>query len=219
MATKKSQRIGIWVIAGTMMIGTIGGFVAMMVAPGNEARDQAALNKAQEEYTAATKVYQEKVTAQKGQYFDEVSQYSSRVATFDKDEVKELKTEDLKVGDGEAVTDDSSLNVFYIGWNPSGEVFDQSIDGDSLKDPINIKKVSSATVINGWKKGLVGMKIGGVRELTIPTDQAYGKDGSGDKIPADTPLKFVVVAVPAITEPELPQLLKDFYKKEYGVDF
>ncbi len=219
MATKKSQRIGIWVIAGTMMIGTIGGFVAMMVAPGNEARDQAALNKAQEEYTVATKAYQEKVTAQKEQYFDELSQYSSRVATFDKDEVKELKTEDLKVGDGEAVTDDSSLNVFYIGWNPSGEVFDQSIDSGALKDPVNIEKVSSATVIKGWKKGLVGMKIGGVRELTIPSDLAYGKDGSGDKIPADTPLKFVVLAVPTLEQPEIPQILKDFYKKEYGIDF
>ena len=41
MATTKGQRIGIWVIAGTMMIGTVGGFVAMMVAPGNQAREQA----------------------------------------------------------------------------------------------------------------------------------------------------------------------------------
>ena len=38
MATTKGQRIGIWVIAGMMFLGTVGGFVAMMVAPGNEAK-------------------------------------------------------------------------------------------------------------------------------------------------------------------------------------
>ena len=219
MATKKSQRIGIWVIAGAMMIGTLGGFVAMMFAPGNEARDQAALNKAQEEYSAAMTEYQTKVTAQKEQYFDELSSYSSRVGTFDKDSVKELKTEDLKVGDGEEITDDSSLSMFYIGWNPDGKVFDQSIDGNTLKDPFAIEKVSGEGMIEGWKKGIVGMKIGGVRELTIPSAQAYGEEGSGDDIPANTPLKFVVLAVPSISEPEMPQLIKDYYKKEYGVDF
>ena len=74
-------------------------------------------------------------------------------------------------------------------------------------------------MIGGWKKGIVGMKIGGVRELTIPSAQAYGEEGSGDDIPANTPLKFVVLAVPSISEPEMPQLIKDYYKKEYGVDF
>lgn len=64
MATTKGQRIGIWVIAGTMMIGTIGGFVAMMVAPGNQAREQAELQKAQGEYTAALQEYQKKATEQ-----------------------------------------------------------------------------------------------------------------------------------------------------------
>ena len=51
------------------------------------------------------------------------------------------------------------------------------------------------------------MKIGGVRELTIPADKAYGDKAQGDKIPANSPLKFVVMAIekPAdIPEPEMP---------------
>ena len=47
MATTKSQRIGIWVIAGMMFLGTVGGFIAMMVQPGNDAKDKAELKKAQ----------------------------------------------------------------------------------------------------------------------------------------------------------------------------
>ena len=64
MATTKSQRIGIWVIAGMMFLGTIGGFIAMIVAPGNEAKDQAALKKAQDEYSKTISERQKKVEAQ-----------------------------------------------------------------------------------------------------------------------------------------------------------
>ena len=243
MATTKGQRIGIWVIAGTMMIGTVGGFVAMMVAPGNQAREQAELQKAQEEYTAALQEYQKKATEQNEQYdaaidakvaelglnekyAAEFSGYASRVSAFNKDEVTELKTEDLKVGDGEEIKDDSNVAMYYIGWNPTGEVFDQSIDGDKLKNPLPLDGVGTASVIEGWRKGLIGMKIGGVRELTIPAAQAYGEQGSGEKIPANTPLKFVVMAIPSlgvkkpetIPEPEAPKIVKDFYKRNYGYD-
>ena len=243
MATTKGQRIGIWVIAGTMMIGTIGGFVAMMVAPGNQAREQAELQKAQEEYTAALQEYQKKATEQNEQYdaaidakvaelglnekyAAEFSGYTSRVSAFNKDEVTELKTEDLKVGDGEEIKDDSNVAMYYNGWNPTGEVFDQSIDGDKLKNPLPLDGVGTASVIEGWRKGLIGMKIGGVRELTIPAAQAYGEQGSGEKIPANTPLKFVVMAIPSlgvkkpetIPEPEAPKIVKDFYKRNYGYD-
>ena len=52
MAIARSQRIGIWIITITMLVGTVGGFIAMMVAPGNEAKDQAELQRAQESYQA-----------------------------------------------------------------------------------------------------------------------------------------------------------------------
>ena len=224
MATKKSQRIGIWVIAGVMLMGTIGGFIAMMVQPGNEAKDQAALRKAQDEYKKATSEYQKKVDAQaaelSGAHYATFSQYMTRVAAFTPDDIKELKTEDLVIGEGAEVGNDTKFAAYYIGWNPKGEVFDQSIEDGKLKAPIMIDGLAGSSVIAGWKEGLIGMKVGGVRELTIPSDKAYGDKSQGDKIPANTPLKFVVMAIDRpvdIPEPQIPDTLKKWYKEVHGI--
>lgn len=211
MATTKGQRIGIWVIAGMMFLGTVGGFVAMMVAPGNEAKDQAALKKAQDEYTKATNERKKKVEAQANElsqkYYGKFSEFSSRVGAFEAGDVKELVKEDLVEGEGAEVKDDTKLAVYYIGWNAKGEIFDQSIADGKLKAPLNMDGPANTAVIQGWKEGLIGMKIGGVRELTIPANKAYGDKAQGDKIPANSPLKFVVMAIEKpvdIPEPEMP---------------
>lgn len=219
MATTKGQRIGIWVIAGMMFLGTVGGFVAMMVAPGNEAKDQAALKKAQDEYTKATNERKKKVEAQANElsqkYYGKFSEFSSRVGAFEAGDVKELVKEDLVEGEGAEVKDDTKLAVYYIGWNAKGEIFDQSIADGKLKAPLNMDGPANTAVIQGWKEGLIGMKIGGVRELTIPADKAYGDKAQGDKIPANSPLKFVVMAIekPAdIPEPEMPEAMRQYYR-------
>ena len=177
MATTKGQRIGIWVIAGMMFLGTVGGFVAMMVAPGNEAKDQAAFKKAQDEYTKATDERKKKVEAQANElsqkYYGKFSEFSSRVGAFEAGDVKELVKEDLAEGEGAEVKDDTKLAVYYIGWNAKGEIFDQSIADGKLKAPLNMDGPANTAVIQGWKEGLIGMKIGGVRELTIPANKAY----------------------------------------------
>ena len=219
MATTKGQRIGIWVIAGMMFLGTVGGFVAMMVAPGNEAKDQAAFKKAQDEYTKATDERKKKVEAQANElsqkYYGKFSEFSSRVGAFEAGNVKELVKEDLVEGEGAEVKDDTKLAVYYIGWNAKGEIFDQSIADGKLKAPLNMNGPANTAVIQGWKEGLIGMKIGGVRELTIPANKAYGDKAQGDKIPANSPLKFVVMAIekPAdIPEPEMPEVMKHSYR-------
>ena len=215
--------MAIWVIAATMLMGTVGGFVAMVVQPGNDARDQAALEAAQQEYSDAVAARQEKVDAQakelSSRYFADFSPFASRVAGFSAEGIDELATEDLRVGEGAEVKADTKLAVYYIGWNPNGEIFDGSIDGESLKAPFAVDGPANAMVIEGWQEGLVGMKIGGVRELTIPSDMAYGESGSGDLIPANTPLKFVVMAIEqpeAIPEVVMPELLRKEYERLYG---
>lgn len=219
MATTKSQRIGIWVIAGMMFLGTIGGFIAMIVAPGNEAKDQAALKKAQEEYSKTISERQKKVEAQTSElsqkYYGKFAEFGSRVGAFEAGDVKELGKEDLIEGDGAEVKDDTKFAVYYIGWNAKGEVFDQSIADGKLKEPLAIDGPAKTSVIQGWKEGLIGMKIGGVRELTIPADKAYGNQAQGDKIPANSPLKFVIMAIekPAdIPQPEMPEIIKRYYR-------
>lgn len=215
MATKKSQRIGIWIIAIAMVVGTVGGFAAMMVAPGNEAKEKAALESAQAEWEAAQQAQANDLSEK---YYEMFTQYENRVGVFDAAAVSELKTEDLAAGDGEEIKGDTKVAMYYIGWNPDGKIFDGSIDGEKLKDPFPVDGPATTSVIEGWQKGLVGMRIGGVRELTIPSSMAYGEAGSGEMIPPNTPLKFIVMAIPPVEEVPAPKYIKDYYKRNYGID-
>jgi FKBP-type peptidyl-prolyl cis-trans isomerase len=217
MATQKAQRIGIWVIAIVLTVGTLASFVAIVLQPKNAATDQTKLASLTAEYQANQDEYTKKVNEQAAElsklYFSELGSYSSRVSAFDKAAVTELKKEDLKIGDGAELTAESSFSAYYIGWNPDGVIFDQSIDSASLKAPI---AVQPGGVIKGWTDGVIGMKVGGVRELTIPSDQAYGASGSGDKIAPNTPLKFIIKVIPApetIAQPEVPAELLKYYTK------
>jgi len=217
MATKKAQRIGIWIIAIALTVGTLTGFVAIILQPQNEANDQARITALTAEYQTNQDEYQKKVAAQattlSATYFSQFEQYASRVKSFDKASVTDLKTEDLKVGDGAEITADTTFSAYYIGWGPDGVIFDQSIIEKSLKTPID---VAPGSVIKGWTEGAVGMKIGGVRELTIPADKAYGENGAGDTIAPNTPLKFVIMIIPTpelIAQPEVPAELLKYYSK------
>ncbi|HTJ73031.1 MAG TPA: FKBP-type peptidyl-prolyl cis-trans isomerase [Verrucomicrobiae bacterium] len=217
MATPKSQRIGIWIIAIVMVIGTIGSFAVMVLASKNDTADKAKIQELSAQYQKDYKVYQDKVDAQakklSGKYYSDFNKYSNKPAKFNKSNVTTLKKEDLKEGSGEKLTQKSTFTAYYIGWTPDGKVFDSSISGGALKAPLNVKP---GGVITGWTEGVDGMKVGGVRELTIPADKGYGSTGSGDKIPANSPLKFVIMVIPtpdAIAEPAVPQELLDYYNK------
>lgn len=212
MATTKKQRLGILVILIVTVIGTVGSFAVMVLATKNDAADSAKQQKIIADYQAKYKAYQAKVDAQSQElsdkYYGTFSPYASRVGAFDAATATELKTEDLVVGDGEEITGATPFAAYYIGWNPKGKIFDQSIEGTKLKAPLPVTTgLDSASLIDGWKEGMKGMKIGGIREVTIPSDKAYKEQGQGDDIPPNTPLKFVVMAIPApaeIAQPEVP---------------
>lgn len=209
MATTKGQRIGIWIIAIFMAIGTIGSFAIIILSNQNQKDDQA-------RYTELLGQYQDAQNAQtkelSDKYLSEFSSFIMRVRRFDSASVTELKTEDLKVGDGEELTAESSFTAYYMGWTPDGKIFDQSVEGDNydrLKAPIN---VVPGEVIKGWTNGVVGMKVGGVRELTIPSEQAYGETGN-TKIAPNTPLKFIVMVIPTPETIAPSQELLDLNKR------
>ncbi|HMI08930.1 MAG TPA: FKBP-type peptidyl-prolyl cis-trans isomerase [Candidatus Saccharimonadales bacterium] len=217
MATPKSQRIGIWIIAIVMLVGTIGSFAVMILGTNNNSADQANIKQLTDAYQKDYTAYQAKVNDQATQlsakYFTEFNQYATQPAVFDRDSVKTLTTTDLKVGDGDVLGKDATFTAYYLGWTPNGKVFDGSIDGTKLKAPFT---ASAGGVIAGWTKGVEGMKIGGVRELTIPSEDAYGEKGNGDSIPPNTPLKFIIMVIPTpetIPQPEMPQALLDYYSK------
>jgi len=215
MATTKAQRWGILIILIVTVVGTIGSFAVMVLSTQNQATDAAKRKKIEDDFNKTYAEYQKKVDAQAAKlsttYYGEFTQYQSRVGVFNRDDVKELKSEDLKVGDGEEITDTTKFSAYYIGWNPLGKVFDQSINAGALKAPLGVETgLAEAGLIEGWKEGMKGMRINGVREITIPSDKAYGEKGQGDNIPPNTPLKFVVMAIPApeaIAQPNYPQEL------------
>jgi peptidylprolyl isomerase len=101
----------------------------------------------------------------------------------------ELGVEDIVVGDGEEAVKGSKVAVHYVGVSFStGDEFDASWNrGEAFKF-----KLGAGNVIPGWDTGVVGMKVGGRRKLTIPSAMAYGARGAGGVIKPHEPLVFVV---------------------------
>lgn len=93
---------------------------------------------------------------------------------------------DIKVGTGTEAKAGSHVTVHYTGWLTSGKKFDSSVDAHQ-PFPFTI---GAGDVIKGWDEGVTGMKVGGKRQLRIPPDLAYGKQGYPGVIPADATLIF-----------------------------
>lgn len=101
--------------------------------------------------------------------------------------ITELKIEDLKVGDGAEATKGKTVSVHYTGTLLDGTKFDSSLDrGEPFVFPLG-----AGRVIKGWDQGVVGMKEGGKRKLTIPPSLGYGSRPAG-KIPPNSTLVFEI---------------------------
>jgi FKBP-type peptidyl-prolyl cis-trans isomerase len=98
------------------------------------------------------------------------------------------KVFDVKVGTGPAVKAGDMVTVHYVGELSNGTVFDSS---KARGQPFEVV-VGRGTVIKGWDVGLLGMQVGGVRQLVIPPDDGYGAKGVGKVIPPNATLHFEV---------------------------
>ena len=100
----------------------------------------------------------------------------------------ELKSEDLKVGEGDEAVDGKTVVVHYTGTLTDGKKFDSSLDrGQPFEFPLG-----AGRVIKGWDMGVKGMKVGGKRKLTIPAELGYGDRGAPPVIPPNATLVFEV---------------------------
>ncbi|WP_338863222.1 FKBP-type peptidyl-prolyl cis-trans isomerase [Myxococcus stipitatus] len=99
-----------------------------------------------------------------------------------------LKIEDSKVGTGDEAKAGHMVSVHYVGTLTDGKKFDSSRDRGQ---PFSFK-LGAGQVIQGWDQGVAGMKVGGVRKLTIPPDLGYGARGAGGVIPPNATLVFEV---------------------------
>lgn len=218
MAKLNVQQVGILIITAVMVIGTLGSFAVMILANKNEQQDAAKLQKVSDEYEKTTNEYNSKVEAQAKElskkYYSTLSQFKDYPKKYNRDTITKLATQDLIVGKGKAINKDSSFSAYYILWGPDGTTLESSIDGKTLNSPLAVNKLSEASLIEGWKEGFIGMNIGGVRLLEIPSDKAYGEPGNGDSIGPNTPLKFIVMAIDKVEEipaPAVPQELMRGY--------
>lgn len=205
LQTTTKQRVIIMIIAVLLLISTIG--VYMLIVLNSGSGNSSSVEALTERYNAK---YEELLAANvevSDQYFEEFAKYRSNVKAYNEASATNsvLDTKDLKVGTGrELGEDDADYAAYYIGWCADGEVFDSSFDVSSDTDgdiadaeallPPLLGATVAGSLIDGWDQGVVGMKIGGVRQITMNGDLAYGDTreicGGTNK-----PLRFIIMMV------------------------
>jgi len=221
--TSTKQRIVIAIIAFVMLISTAALYFGIIVSYNNNGnQEQTGLTAEEEiEYQQLLEEYQLQVAAQAAQlsdkYFEPFNTWRNQVKAFNGGEVTTLTVRDLKEGDGREIDEgDYNYSAYYIGWLKDGTIFDSSLDDNDEPTSLVMPLEGSANMIEGWVRGIVGMRIGGVRLLTIPSELGYGEQGSGSAIPPDSPLKFIVMLVESPEEIEIPARLWELYERKYG---
>jgi FKBP-type peptidyl-prolyl cis-trans isomerase len=104
--------------------------------------------------------------------------------------VSGLQYWEIKPGTGQEANKGDHVKVHYTGWLTSGKKFDSSVGGKPFEF-----RIGNGDVIKGWEEGVSGMKVGGKRQLKIPPDLAYGKDGYPGAIPPNATLVFDIQLV------------------------
>ncbi|MCA9647840.1 MAG: FKBP-type peptidyl-prolyl cis-trans isomerase [Polyangiaceae bacterium] len=99
-----------------------------------------------------------------------------------------LVIDDLEVGTGDEVVSGTTIVVHYVGTLTDGSVFDSSRE---RARPFSVT-IGKNYVIRGWEEGLLGMRVGGIRRLTIPPELGYGAKGHPPKIPENSTLIFEI---------------------------
>lgn len=199
LKTSGKQRFFIILIAVLMLGSVIAGYVAI-VASGSSRGETTELKVDEEKIAEYTEEYEKAMadfSAETTSEFAKLSKYWPEKKAYNENTANSegVKTRDLEIGTGAEIVDDKSEYLaYYFGWCADETVFDSSFD--SNENPTALIKVLDPSVgmIKGWDMGVKGMKLGGVRELTIPSEYAYGDTrelcGGTNK-----PLKFIVMAV------------------------
>jgi FKBP-type peptidyl-prolyl cis-trans isomerase len=184
-AKEKGTRFFILTMVGAFILSSLGfsALVIWTIAKGDSQSSQqtADLQKQLQDQLKQQQCSIQPVNGQKAEPLPETAVKTSG-------DVTKLQKIDLKQGTGKTAKAGDCLVVKYNGTlAKNGKKF----DGDFDKDQALQFALGQGKVIKGWDEGLVGMKVGGIRKLIIPSDMAYGKRSSA-QIPADSDLIFVV---------------------------
>jgi peptidylprolyl isomerase len=109
--------------------------------------------------------------------------------------ISELQVIDIQLGDGREVVKGALITTQYRGFLEDGTPFDSSYErGKPFQCVIGTRRV-----IQGWDKGLMGMRVGGKRKLLVPAHLAYGERQIGEDIPANSNLIFEIELLEVLT--------------------
>ena len=197
LKTSTKQRIFIALIAVLMLGSIIASYAAIILNGGNSSSsgdtnvDQAKVAEYQEAYNKLQAEFSEKTKDD----YDRFIAYKSEIKAYNETSANEdgLQVKDLEKGSGDKISkDNAEYLAYYVGWCADESVFDSSFDNND--NPTAFAKILDASLgmIEGWTQGVEGMRIGGIREITVPGELAYGDsmDICGGK---NKPLKFLIM--------------------------
>ncbi len=228
LKTSPKQRIVISVIAFVMLGSIIASYAAIILNNGNSSTDTTSkiseekLMQYEEEYNSKLAEFE---SATKGD-FDKFIQFRNQISAYNEAAANDgpVATQDLVIGDGKELTSgDSDYYAYYVGWCADESIFDSSFDNND--NPTAFAKILNASLgmIEGWNTGVIGMRINGIRIITIPESLAYSSSmeicGGYNK-----PLKFMIMPKEKSEDRvKLATELDTAYTKlqyaQYGIDY
>ena len=229
LKTSPKQRIVISLIAIVMLGSIIASYAAIILNGGKSTDANAESQISEEKIMEYEEAYNTKLAEFKEATksdFNKFVKYRSEVKAYNESAANNgpVTTKDLVVGDGEVLeSGNSDYYAYYVGWCADETVFDSSFDNPD--SPTAFKGILDASLglIEGWQTGVVGMRINGIREITIPGTLAYGEStkicGGYNK-----PLKFLVMAKRKSEErtklaTELDEAYMRLQYAYYGIDY
>ncbi len=220
LKTSWKQRVAIIIVA-VLLLGSVVLTYMLVVLNGNSSSDtssEAQIAELTEEYQQKSEEIEAAAKPLSDKYFDDFVKYKSEVKSYNSANANAagLETKDLKEGAGRTLTEgDTDYAAYYIGWCADGSIFDSSFNDN--EDPSSLKAPLDAGIglIEGWNQGVIGMKLGGVRQISMSGALAYG-DTQEICGGTNSPLKFVIFAMePDAKIKELNEELDDIYMRLY----
>lgn len=187
-STSTTQRAIIWVLAIVMAVGTLGSFFIFML-PSSNTPVKTAEQREYERQLAEFQKQQEQCPS--GPVAEKTINPAPTVPEIQPvEDIAELRTEDVTVGDGDEIESGDCVELLYHGVLANdAKAFS---GGDNYEQGIPYRSITTGFV-PGFAEGLVGMKVGGERKIFIPSDMAYGASPpEGGEIPVDADLIFAV---------------------------
>ena len=229
LKTSPKQRFFIILIAIIMLGSIVASYIAIVINGGKSTSSDSESQISNAKIAEYESVYNERqaeFSEKTKDSFDKFIKYKTEIKAYNETSANDdgVQTVDLEVGSGKELGEgDYNYLAYYVGWCADESVFDSSFDNN--KNPTAFVTVLDASLgmIEGWNLGVEGMRLGGIREITIPGNLAYGESreicGGTNK-----PLRFIVMAVE--NEDPLKSLadeLNEAYMKVqyayYGIDY